>query len=693
MSDPGTETDKKAGAHVHRRAQLDHAIHSARLQGFVEKLVEGVITADEVVAVLADVNRSTDQSRYIAETLAMKKELRGLVRQEFHSEVARFLSEAAKLIPELSDGLASQVMMVLGQASQNDAYLDTISNAVSVLLSDLDRPLSREARSYLRLLWDQLESTRGLNQPEVGEPARRSATSDVGRSPQAIPASPEPQGAVPDSSLGKSTTPEAVDTTVAAESAPAAEAPADAAPVIAIQGESERISDPPGDLEHRPAWAATLSTDAVRHSVSPGRPRASERANQGIMQVVSSTKTIIGGVAASDTLSPDGSSDTGAPDHTELMSAVDDESGVHSSQGGVPDDKANWDPETSDFFAAKPTSEPPPSSTAALSQRPSVTPPPRPWRKDPNVQLPTNTVPKWAVAVAGLTVCAGIGAFIYLTREVEPEPQGPAALGSGAAAAVGSGPHASAAHSGTRAAVSAPAPQQPAPPPPPPPPPAANEEPVPAPPNHAAAVKAHAAKAAAVAAPTRVATDNNPVTPRTPAAHPSDAQSKPQVTGTGTGAGAHSGHTEVVTPPDVAKSMSPLDRIVAELRIISPDPVGIEEKARELSRIIANSKRKDAFYILDHLGPQLAIDPLGRNPDLEESLRVFAISTLGRVALDDDDARAASAIFMLGEWAKSGGKGRQKALVALDSLGKENLIKASAPRAKALRAVKAQLEQ
>jgi hypothetical protein len=137
--------------------------------------------------------------------------------------------------------------------------------------------------------------------------------------------------------------------------------------------------------------------------------------------------------------------------------------------------------------------------------------------------------------------------------------------------------------------------------------------------------------------------------------------------------------------------MSPLDRIIAELRLISPDPVGIEDKARELSRIIATSKRKDAFYIIDHLGPSVALDALGRDPVLEESLRAFAISTLGRVALDDDDSRAVSAIFMLGEWAKSGGKGRQKAISALESISKERIIKASAPRTKALHAAQAEL--
>ena len=155
----------------------------------------------------------------------------------------------------------------------------------------------------------------------------------------------------------------------------------------------------------------------------------------------------------------------------------------------------------------------------------------------------------------------------------------------------------------------------------------------------------------------------------------------------------HRAPATIVTPPDVAKNMSPLDRIIAELRIISPDPVGIEDKARELSRIIASSKRKDAFYIIDHMGPPVALDPLGRDPVLEESLRTFAISTLSRVALDDDDSRAVSAVYMIGEWARSGGKGRQKAIAALDALNKEKIFKTSSPRIKALRAVIARLDE
>ncbi len=70
--------------------------------------------------------------------------------------------------------------MAMGHAAQNDAYLETVSSAVSTLLSDLDHPLVTDARNYLRLLWDQMEATRKLKQTEA-----RYTRSDGGRKPTA----------------------------------------------------------------------------------------------------------------------------------------------------------------------------------------------------------------------------------------------------------------------------------------------------------------------------------------------------------------------------------------------------------------------------------------------------------------------------------------------------------------------------
>ncbi len=150
--------------------------------------------------------------------------------------------------------------------------------------------------------------------------------------------------------------------------------------------------------------------------------------------------------------------------------------------------------------------------------------------------------------------------------------------------------------------------------------------------------------------------------------------------------------SSIVTPPDVNKTLSPLDRILAELRLIAPDPLGIEDKARELARIIAHSKRKEASQIIEKLGPPVAVDLLGHDANLEESLQIFAVSVLGRVATDDDDNRAVDALLMLGEWVENGGRGRQKALAVLTTLSNESIVKTSAPRLRALKTAQAQAD-
>jgi hypothetical protein len=97
----------------------------------------------------------------------------------------------------------------------------------------------------------------------------------------------------------------------------------------------------------------------------------------------------------------------------------------------------------------------------------------------------------------------------------------------------------------------------------------------------------------------------------------------------------------------------------------------------------------EAGQIIEGLEPSFAVDPLGHDATLEESLRVFAISVLGRVATDDDDTRAVNAIAMLGEWVRNEGKGKQKALSALQSLGNDAIVKDSAPRLGALKSAQA----
>lgn len=661
MSDGGSDADRRRW--THKRAQFDNAIHSARLYGFIQKLAGGETRYQDTLRILLEVNASADQSQYVAETLAMKKEVRGIARLEFHPEVAVFFSEVSRLIPQLTDGLASQVMMLLGHAAQNDAYLDTVSNAVSELLADLDHPLNREARNYLRLLWDQMEATRRLKQTEALFPGS---------------SMPPPSGP-PRESRDSAQLPRLARTESESKTPvglPAVPQATHRLPEIPALPPEHRVSKSESGSKTLMGMSAPvhLQADASDRISASGTPAPSEN------QTLRGT----GGAPVSPAVEP----------INEAQLSNRQPPGPNASH-----DKA-FDDQTNEFFSQ--SEAPRAEADATSSWRSAQTSrPPAPPERDPNVKLPTNSVPRWAVITASIIVAAVVGAVVYVTREPEAEEPA-AALPSVTASASATSARGTAAPPAAAKANSGASVQPAAPPPPPPPAPAATPDEAPAmqptqPAHTRHTVSPPAGKLGSTGsspAPTRVAIDSPSAHTQSPpktSAAAASASSPAKVTGAT--ASQSTRPVSVVTPAEVAKNLSPLDRIIAELRLISPDAVGIEEKARELSRIIATSKRKDAFYIIDHLGPPVALDALGRDPVLEESLRTFAISTLGRVALDDDDSRAVSAIFMLGEWAKSGGKGRQKAIAALESLSKDRIIKASAPRMKALRSARAQIDE
>jgi|GEM_PF-4233555 len=704
LSDGGNDADRRRW--THKRAQFDNAIHSARLLGFIQKLASGEARYHDILRTLREVNASADQSQYVAETLAMKKEVRGLARLEFHPEIAVFFTEVSRLIPQLTDGLASQVMMLLGHAAQNDVYLDTVSDAVSELLADLDHPLNREARNYLRLLWEQIEATRRLKQTEalfpgssVPPPSSRAhpASRDSGRLPKAtaqLEASPRP-GEATDRDNGEPLGRTATMAMPSSDGAPATRewpepARAEAPPAVPdeqnphrYESSTKTIIGMAASVHLQPDWAGSASEAADRPVTMRGTG-ATEGPAVGAGEVAALTES----GARSDASVPNAqeSLQREAPSSAEAMH-----------------DKP-WDEQTNEFFSRSeaPHTDFEPGSLQDNRHAVPISRPPGAER-EPEAKLPTNSVPRWAVLTASLAVAGIVAAVVYVTQEPGADEQDATALPS--ATATARPPNAAASdlarqpRTTTTALPSAV--RNPAAPPPPPPP--TNDTRVAQPdktaePTHAVPRpdRGPRPQSARPVAPPRVAVDSPSVRHRPPKSD-SNSAAMPEATAKQAAPidsqSSRRTSASVVTPPDIANSMSPLDRIIAELRLISPDPVGIEEKARELSRIIAKAKRKDAFYIIDHLGPPVALDPLGRDPALEESLRTFAISTLGRVAVDDDDSRAVSAIFMLGEWAKSGGKGRQKAIAALESLGKDRIVKASIPRMKAWRAAKAQSDE
>jgi hypothetical protein len=642
VPDSGSESDRRRW--IHKRAQFDSAINTARLLGVVQNLASGAVTARDVLQTVLEVNSSTDQAQYVAEMLAMKKEFRDLTRLEYYPEVANFLSEGSRLIPNLTDGLASQMLMAMGHAAQNDAYLETVSSAVSAMLSDLDHPLVTDARSYVRLLWDQMEATRKLKQTEAQYTGAR-VERDVGRVPQTERRSSGSMVAASKRQL---------------PAAPAPVVPPEK-PLAAVETHDEQPS------------TAGLRTATIL-GVGDARPAMSSTPRQRIAARSDSSSRV---KPASTEILAD-------PPRTETAPAAPE---VSFAEGHVPEASPVETPSASRDVFETLTSETTLSEhklepTRDESQREIVT---------DEFKLPTRDVPKWAVGAVVAAALVGVGVIVVLTNESGQKTEAPA----GSASAKTGKPKSSATP-----------PQVPAVPTP--------SRPIKTP-ESAAATKPSQAPAPRVPAPV-APVSNIPEPTMAPTPKPKSTRSEPVVSVPVQSKSVQTKNAPIVAPspkklpdknvepvqknnsspvvtsPEVSRTLSPLDRIIAELRIISPDPSGIEDKARELARIIARSKRKEAQKIIEDLGPPVAVDPLGRDPTLEESLRTFAISVLGRVATDDDDNRAVDAVLMLGEWVKGGNKGKQKALAALESLSRDPTVKTSAPRLRALKTAQAQGE-
>ncbi len=74
VPDSGSESDRRKW--IHKRAQFDSAINTARLLGVIKNLAAGNVEARDALQIILAVNGSTDQAQYVAEMLAMKKEFK-----------------------------------------------------------------------------------------------------------------------------------------------------------------------------------------------------------------------------------------------------------------------------------------------------------------------------------------------------------------------------------------------------------------------------------------------------------------------------------------------------------------------------------------------------------------------------------------------------------------------------------------
>lgn len=406
VPDSGSESDRRKW--IHKRAQFDSAINTARLLGVVQNLAAGAITARDVLQIVLEVNSSTDQAQYVAEMLAMKKEFRDLARLEFYPEIANFLSEGSRLIPNLTDGLASQMLMAMGHAAQNDAYLETVSSAVSAMLSDLDHPLMTDARNYVRLLWDQMEATRKLKQTEAHYTGAR-LTGETSRLPQIERRSSGSMVAASKRQLPP------VD-------APLIQPPVSEGSVAAAEKQNAQPSVP------GMRRATLLGVGAVRP------PSSSVPRQRATAQVDSSSKVTRHKSAEIDE-SPIGGTTVPTPESPLIERPVPQASHDRAQQA------ADASADTILLTVSEPRPFDPRSGARVDESRRELT--------NDEFKLPTRDVPKWAVGAVVAAALAAVGLVVVLTSESEKKSDAPA----GSASAKPSVPKSS----GTRAQI-APAP-------------------------------------------------------------------------------------------------------------------------------------------------------------------------------------------------------------------------------------------
>jgi hypothetical protein len=683
----GAEGDSEKKKWGYKREQFDAVISNTRLNGAIDKLVAGTIEVNTLLKVLDELNSSNQQGRYMAEMLALKQESRKISTIPFSTAVAEFLLQGSRRIPLLSDGLASQMAVTLAAAADNHAYLDTVNTAVGRLLVNLDHPLKRDTRNYLRALTDKIDATRRLQQarshldvvPSVYPPP----SSDQAAVPAAVVAAvaPEPLPRFADESLDER--PSDRPTLTQAE-----EPVTPVAPEVAVIASATKtlmmpsVSEPPAPVPTgTPALVVTPVSAPVTEAIvelepspeppplaTPPAPLADASTPRGL------------GQSASRVVSPTAS---------EPVRVV-------SKTASEP------------VRVVSKTASEPVRVVSKTASEPAREAPLRAEHEEEPLRIPTRPFP-WKILLGslGAVTLLAVGAYAYLrTNSREPASSSSAAPSVSAAPQ----PSASLAHEVAKAkrsklhakdaASSQPSSE---------PTPAVTasvrhkttQQPVQTAKNATLTdVRAMAAEPKVPATPKPV--DAKPAEPKVPATpKPVDAKpAEPKVPATPKPVDAKPAvNKPVETSPVTATGVVPrtpgaakdIDQILADLRQVPNDVARIEAVAHEVSRIVARSVKPEAEKILARMTPEeLLFGMESYDTRALEPLRRVVALTLQKVAVDKDDARAALAIEMLGAWAKSRKHGGA-AKLTLDQLAEEPVVLSRAKRRLALERVQQRL--
>jgi hypothetical protein len=624
----GAEGDSEKKKWGYKREQFAAVISNTRLNGVVEKLVAGTLEVSALLTVLDELGRSNLQGRYMAEMLALKQESRKIATIPFSPAVAEFLLQGSQRIPFYSEGLASQMAVTLAAAADNSEYLDTVNTAIGRLLFNLDRPLKPDTRNYLRALTDKIDASRRLQQ----------ARSQLSTVPSVYP----PSLSEPTSALIAAGT---EDANIAQPSESVAQPNENVAEHLSAPVADERVETVSSDLSssveppHRRAAAEVVAMPSAQEgSVTEGFAEAAP--SYVSAPLPSKSKPTIPGLG------------------TLVLPSALSESAFEQASAGA---------------------------TAAVESE--------------SFHIPKRSLRwLWVLVLLAAVTALAVGVYAYLrttrgtvgtdastrpsanrtppvtsqgveTANVRRDRHRSMAHASPAASALTARSTSGASSVATARSVS-------------------SEKPVPTEKNATLAeVRAKSGESAS-----KHPAPLNPSTTKPVESKP--VESKPVESKPVESKPVESKPSSAQTVTNVPRTPTPttdIDQILDGLRRVPNDVARIEATAHDVSRIVARSAKAEAEKILARMTPEELLFGM-ENYDtraLEPLRRVVAL-TLQKVAVDKDDGRAAQAVEMLGQWAKSRKHGGA-AKLTLDQLAEEPVILSRSKRRQALERVRQRL--
>ncbi len=604
------------------RPELDSVVSTARLNRAVERLEEGSVSVEELLEVFDELSHSGITGRQLPELLALKRQQVTLEHAVFTPSVAEFLVRLSRRLPHLSDGLSSQVMVLLEASSQNPAFFGVVRAITDERLLDLGHPLSTELRQAFRRIAD-----RSLT---LDTPASTAPSSNR------TPFRSQPIMAVSDTDpLAHTNTPLTPSKNLAIEAEPTPSLSAaenDSSTLEPLSSRGEPPGSPPS-FEAPSSEPVRAEPEAARAPSSSTAPLLSRELMAGTVSRAAlenlpaspATAALRGGFAAA------------------LLVAV---------IGGV-----LWMLWSEELLRALGIAETPPEAAPSAAAGPSDLPTAVLPSSKPSEQAPFSPHPSQSPRSPDSKDARPTAPPAVMSAVPAPSTKGTSTVDTKPATALAAtlpSPHPEVPVSGANTSLAATLPSPPSLPQP--------------------AVHQSSPREAPIAESSR----SSATTPRSSASNEKNGSPREQPVIVPKSSPSPS-------PPPVARSeakLSTAEQLLEDVRGMRDDPSLIQRKAREVSRWIARSKLEAVDSLLARLTPEHLLMGLPAEQPVHPITRLVGIA-LENVAVDSDDTRAVRALMLLGRWAQHPEVGRT-ARAILESLRRSLIIRGRPTRQAAL---------